>query len=347
MTGARRAAVLLMTMQALDKEIPGSILQHFTNEKIRIGIVREIGQIASRKVTISLEERVETIDAFEQMVRQHSIYGGWADPTEILDNILSGDAFTRARKGQQIIDMLGNTPFSFLKELGADEIWGYIQDEHPQTISLVLACLPSEKAATLLQQISPPTKRNDVARRIATMERVMPDALDEVQEAIRAKMEYVAGHQQAIASGPTKLAQILVRLEGEMQESVLEYIRNRDAVNAERVVENMLTFDDILYISNEDIARTLIPGLRSSGDLDDTLPLALKGASDALIQKFRSNMNKRVGAALEENMNLTPSPRRSDRDQARTKILEMIRQMEQAGSLTISRDFEEEEEIIE
>ncbi len=345
MTGPRKAAVLLLTMQSLDKNLPSEVLKQFTNERIRLGIVREIGQIAQGTISISVEERAQIIDDFNKMIDQHGLYGGWGNAEELLDPLLTGDSFTRERKEQQLRDILGTSPFSFLKEMEANDIWGYIQDEHPQTIALVLVCLPAEKAAALLQQISPPKARNDVARRIATMERVMPDALNEVQEAIKAKMEFITGHQDAIGSGPNKLAQILVRIDGDMQESILEDIRQKDMANAERVVENMLTFNDIIYISESDMRRFVITALQASGDLENTLPIALKGAPEAVTDKFMSNMGKRNRGAVEDVVRILGGVSRRDIEAARATIVEVIRQLEQAGSITISRDYEEEELI--
>lgn len=331
MKGARKAAILL---SFLGNEVAADVIK-LLSEEGRDAIIYELARGAR---STPPEEREKILEEFYQLIEQYSLYGPGLIEVEKLLEAAYG-SYTGKRKTEQIRQLLlSSTPFAFMRDIDPNDIYNFLQNEHPQTIAVVLSCLPPDRAAQVLARISPQSRRTDIARRIAMLERVTPDALEQVQEALKEKLELIAsGAKSGIGDGTGKLAQILVRADPTLQKTVLE---NMDPVLAQRVRDKMFTFEDIVHISDADMRRYVIRRIDMGA-----LPKALRGAPQEVMDKFLNNMSNKMRQNIMMDMELMGSVPLSQVNEARRQILETIRELEAEGTITVSRSLMEEETI--
>ena len=330
MKGPRKAAVFLTL---LGNEAAAEVIKQLW-EEARDAVIYELARGAKNAPP---EEKEEILEEFYGLMEQWSLYGdGLVDVQKLLEAAYG--SYTGKRKTEQIRQLLSSAPFAFIRDADPNDIYTYIQNEHPQTIAVILSCLPPDKAAQVLSRISPPSRRNDIARRIAMLERVTPDALEQVEEALKEKLERVSsGVRGGLGDGTGKLAQILVRTDANLQKTILE---NIDPLLAQRVRDKMFTFDDIVNISDSDMRRTVIRRIDMS-----LLPRALRGAAPEVVDKFLNNMSSKMRQQIEMEIELLGGIPTSQVNEARRRILDAIRELEANGEITVSRSLVEEEII--
>ncbi len=328
MKGARKAAVLLTL---LGNEAAAEVIKLLW-EEARDAVIYELAQGAKNALP---EERDRVLREFYELKEQHDIYGDLVDIQKILEAAYG--SYAGRRKTEQIRHLLSTAPFAFLRDADPNDIYTYIQNEHPQTIAVVLSSLSPDKAAQVLSRIDPPSRRNDVARRIAELERVTPDALKQVEEALKEKLQKVSsGARGGLGDGTGRLAQILVRADANLQKTILG---SMDPLLAQRVRDKMFTFEDIVNISDSDMKRIVIRRIDTS-----LLPAALRRASPEVTSKFLNALPSRLRRDIEMEIDMGPVPA-SQVNEARRKILDVIRDLEANGEITVSRSLVEEEVI--
>ncbi|KUK13723.1 MAG: Flagellar motor switch protein FliG, partial [bacterium 42_11] len=215
------------------------------------------------------------------------------------------------------------------------QLLSVIQGEHPQTIALILAYLSPEQAASVLSGL-PPELQVDVARRLATMDRTSPDVIREVERVLERKLSTFVSQDFTMVGGIDALVEILNRSDRGTEKNILEALEEQDPELAEEVKRKLFVFEDVVLLDDRALQRVL-----REVDMKD-LALALKGASEEVREKFFKNMSKRAAQMLKEDMEYMGPVRVRDVEDAQQRIVNIIRQLEEAGEIVIARGGEEE-----
>jgi flagellar motor switch protein FliG len=228
-------------------------------------------------------------------------------------------------------------PFEFLRRTPPDQSATLLQTESPQTIALVIANLHTTLAAQVLSQL-PPEQQAHTAIRIATMHETSPEVIKDVEAVLRQKLSSVISQEYAAAGGVQPLADILNSADRSTERNVLDKLNEIDEELAEQVRTLLFVFDDIVKIDDRGVQQVM-------KDVDQKdLALALRGVSDDVKEKVLRNMSQRGAEMLIEELEIQPPQRRSVVEEAQGRIVAVIRKLEEAGALTITRGTGEDDD---
>lgn len=290
--------------------------------------------------TIDADVRVSIIDEFYQMAmaKRYVAQGG----IEYARNLLES-AFGTERALEVLTKLqssLQEVPFEFLKRADPSQICSFIQDEHPQTISLILAHLQPQTAAVVLSAL-PREIQADVVMRIATMDRTPPEIVREVERVLERKMAAVFSQGFTFAGGVKDVAEILNRAERNTEKTIMADLEERDPELADEVARLMFTFDDLIYVEDGGIQKAL----REIESKD--LALALKTSNEEVAEKIFNNMSERAREMIKEEIEFMGPVRLRNVEEAQQKLVSVIRRLEEAGELIIEgRGGGGEDEIV-
>ena len=264
--------------------------------------------------------------------RQYLLLGGVKYAQDILEKTLG------TQKALDIMKKLSgredDIPFSSLRKTDARHLMSYLQDEHPQTVALILAYLDSEQSSAILSSL-PHEVQSDIARRIATMGRPSPDVVKEVERVLAHKMAGVLDKDNAEIGGVKTLVNILNMADRSTERSILKDLEVEDPMLAEEIRKRMFVFENIVKLSDHDIQRVL----RDVNPKD--LAVALRGASEEVSTKIFKNQSKRSAGMLKEEIDLMGPVRLKIVEESQQKIVKTIRTLEDAGEVTISQGEED------
>ncbi|MBA1333851.1 MAG: Flagellar motor switch protein FliG [Firmicutes bacterium] len=322
LSGREKAAVLLIT---LGPENSAKVFKHLTEEEIE-EITLEIANM--RKVTPELKNKVME-DFYQICVAQEYISEGGIDyAKDILEKALG------SQKALDIINRLTSylqvRPFDFVRKADPNQILNFIQNEHPQTISLILAYLNPQQSAVILSAL-PQEKQAEVAKRIAIMDRTSPEIIKEVERVLEKKISSMVTHDYTSAGGIQAIVDILNSVDRGTEKNIMETLEIEDTELAEEIKKRMFVFEDIITLDNRSIQRFL------REVENDVLAIALKGANDEVASVIMSNMSKRLSEMIKEDMEFMGPVRLRDVEEAQQKIVNIIRKLEDAGEIVISR----------
>jgi len=328
-TGLRKAAVLMVQ---LGKDRSASVLAAMREAEVE-EITAEIARLDS--IDVATAQRV--MDEFEELVIAHKYYsrGGLAFAREVLEASVGGE------KARAIMERLNASltemPFQFLRRADPRQIISFLQDEHPQTIALVLSHMGSEQAAIVLSGLTPESQA-EVAHRIAVMDRTSPEYVKLVEGIFEKKLATVlsqAGESSSVGGlGP--LVDIINRSDRTTEKLILEALEQRDHELAETVRAQMFMFEDILSL--DDKAVQLVLRQVEAADL----ATALKGVRDEVRAKVMNNMSERAAENLEEEISLLGPVRLKTVEESQAKVVQVIRQLEESGQIVIQRGSDDE-----
>ncbi|BER91329.1 flagellar motor switch protein FliG [Atrimonas thermophila] len=327
LTGRQKAAILLVS---LGPELSAPILKKLSENEIE-DITLEIAALEK----VPPEIREEVINEFYHMAvaQLYIAQGGVEYAKQLLEKALG------PHKAQEIISKLSAslevTPFESLRRADPLQILNFIQNEHPQTIALVLSYLKPEQSAAILGNL-PEGVRGEVAMRLALMDRASPEVVREIESILERKISTFLGQDLTRVAGKQKLIEILNKSDRGTEKSILEAIEEKDPDLAEQIRSEMFVFEDIALL--DDRAIQLV--LRQVDNKD--LALALKGASEEVREKIFKNMSQRAAQMLKEDMEYMGPVRARLVNEAQQKIVNIVRRLEEAGEIVISRGGEEE-----
>jgi flagellar motor switch protein FliG len=220
-------------------------------------------------------------------------------------------------------------PFEFLGRVPPERTATLLRSEAPQTVALVLANLPTNLAAGVLARLPEP-QQPDISMRIARMGETSAQVIRQVEEVIRQKLS-VAGEQEFSASGGTKaLAEILNQSDRTTERNVLEQLAEADKDLAEEVRSMLFVFEDIVKLEERAVQQVL----READQKD--LVLALRGAPENVKEVVLTNMSERGAEMIKEELELQPPQRKRDIDAAQGRIVAVVRELEEAGTIVIA-----------
>jgi flagellar motor switch protein FliG len=328
--GREKAAVLVI---ALGSERAAEVLKHLGEREVEavsseVANLRQVHHDTKLAVLHEVSEKL-SIAAIE--------HGGPSYARKVLEHMVGP---IRAEEIIASLHVAGDMrPFEFLRRTPPEQIMAFLSEETPQTVALVVASLNASLAARVLALL-PPETQVDVALRIATMAETNPDVIRDVERGLRVKMSSVLTQEFSSAGGIDSLAEILNRAGRSTERNVVEAIGKRNNELADGIRQRLFTFDDLTVLTDRDIQL-----LMREIDQKD-LALALRGVSAELTERMLANMSQRGAEMLREDMDAAPPQRRQVVEEAQSKIVGIVRRLEEAGSITIRRGAEAEEDDV-
>jgi flagellar motor switch protein FliG len=285
------------------------------------------------KITPEDKEAV-LLEFNELMMAQEFITTGGIDyAREVLEKALG------TQKAIDIINRLTSSlqtrPFDFIRRQDPQHLLNFIQNEHPQTIALILCYMDSNKASQILSSL-PHNIQADVAKRVALMERVSPDILREVERVLERKLSALSSEDYTSAGGIDTVVEILNNVDRATEKTIIEALEDDDPELAEEIKKRMFVFEDIVLLEDRAIQRVL----REVDNQD--LARALKQVDPDVQEKIFKNMSKRAATLLKEDMEYMGPIRLKDVEEAQQKIVNIIRKLEEQGEIVVARGGEDE-----
>lgn len=322
LSGLRKAALLLIQLGP-DQSAP--ILRSLRPEEIEA----LMAEVAAMDVADE-DTRESVLHEFEDMLRASRVRnrGGFDIAEEML--VKAEHEQSREILGR-LSTAITHAPFAALRQVDAGLLRPFLEDEHPQTIALVLAHLTSEQAAFVLAGLGD-VLRSDVAHRLAVMDRTTPEVVRIVEQHLRASLAAMGdSRDQVSVGGIDPLVGIINLSQRDTEKAILQGIEDRDPGLAEDLRAKMFAFSDIVDLED----RTVQVVLRTVDA--KKLALALKGAAPAVRDKVFRNMSERSAAALQEEVEVLGPVRAAQVEEARSAVVKGIRALEDAGEIIISR----------
>lgn len=321
-SGLQKAAVLLI---ALGPERSAELFKHLKEEEIE-ELTLEIAN--TRTITPQLKESV--INEFYEicLAQQYIAEGGIGYAKELLEKALGSnkavDVLSKLTASLQV------KPFEFVRKADPGQLFNFIQEEHPQTIALILSYLPAQIASTIVSSL-PPEKQADVAKRIATMDRTSPDVIKEVEKVLESKLSSMANQDYAIVGGVDAVVEILNSVDRGTEKHIMETMELDEPELADEIRKKMFVFEDILLLDDRSIQRVL-------RDVENSdLSIALKGSNEQVQDAIFRNLSKRLAAMIKEDMEFMGPVRMKDVEEVQQKIVNIIRKLEDSGEIVIAR----------
>ena len=320
--GVQKAAILLI---ALGPEKSAAIFKHLKEDEIE-ELTLEIANTRS----VSPQTKEDILNEFYQvcLAQQYIAEGGIGYAKDLLEKALGNE------KAQEVISKLTASlqvrPFEFGRKTDPSHVLNFIQDEHPQTIAMILSYLSSGQAAMILGALTP-EKQADVAKRIAMMDRTSPDVIKEVERVLERKLSSLMNQDYTIVGGVDAIVGILNTVDRGTEKHIMESLEIEEPELADEIRKKMFVFEDILLLDDRAIQRVL-------RDVDNNdLAVALKGANEEVQGVIFKNLSKRLAAMIKEDMEYMGPVRMKDVEEAQQKIVSIIRKLEDSAEIVISR----------
>ena len=319
--GVKKAAILLLSV---DQQSAGQVIKRLSSKAVE-DVTREIASLGE----VRQEVREEVLKEFYGM----ALAQNWVNEggLEYARNLLMSnlDPKEADRILQQISQQVRKTPFSFLQKAESQNLLTFIQDEHPQTIALILSHLPYHKAAEILTGLPGP-KQIEVVKRVSNMEQTNPEVISEVERGLEARLSNLLSQSFEKIGGVETVAEMLNLTDRTTEKGVMEGLEAEDPDLVEQIRRLMFVFEDILLVDDRGIQSVL-------KEVDnDELALALKTASEDLRDKIFKNMSERAAQLIGEDMEFMGPVRISDVEAAQQRIVDVVRRLVDAGEIMIT-----------
>lgn len=326
LTPYQKAAILSV---ALGDELSAKLFKNLSKNEIE-AISREIALM--KKINPNISKAV--VREFYQMLKakEYANTGGLEYAKELLIKTLGPE------EARRIIDKLvklleSNVGFGYLENIDPKQLVKFIQNEHPQTIAVILSHLDQSKSAEVLALL-PKENQIDIVLRMASLENISPNVIKRVSEMLETKMEDLSGSNVEIG-GIRTVSEIINRMGRTESKSLVDQIAEKNPDLASKIRDMMFVFEDIIKLSNSDIQEIL-----KHIDKKD-LTIALKGAPEELSKKFFSNMSSRAAETLKEEMDFLGPVKVKDVERAQKAIVDIVRRLDEEGVISISGGGEE------
>lgn len=322
LNGTQKAAVLLI---ALGPEKSAMIFKHLKEEEIET-LTLEIANTRS----VSPQDKEDVLNEFYQvcLAQEYIAEGGIGYAKDLLVKALGED------RANEVINRLTASlqvrPFEFVRKADPSQLLNFIQDEHPQTIAMILSYLAPGQASLIISSL-PPDKQADVAKRIAMMDRTSPDVIKEVESVLERKLASMINQDYTIVGGVDAIVAILTMVDRGTEKHIMETLEIEEPELADEVRKKMFVFEDILLLDDRAIQRVM-------RDVDNNdIAIALKVANEEVKNVVFKNISKRLAAMIQEDMEFMGPVRMKDVEEAQQKIVGIIRKLEDSAEIVISR----------
>jgi flagellar motor switch protein FliG len=318
----RKAAIFLVT---LGEEASAELLRHLSGDE-----VHRLSQEVARLGALPGEQTEKVLDEFYQMAvaRQYANQGGVDFTKKLLARAFGPDESRRMI--EDLVRSMGSSLASFdsLQRTDPQQLARFIHNEHPQTIALILSHLVPAQAASLVASL-PAELRSDVALRMASLDQISPEIISKIAGVISQKMKNIGGFSREAYGGVRAVSEICNRLDGEMSRQILEEIDMSDPAVAATIRNLLFVFEDILML-DESAMNELIAKVDRK-----VLITALKGTSEQLKDHFTRRMSTRAKDMLIEDLDALGPVKIKDVEAAQQQVINVIRQLEQQGVVSL------------
>ncbi len=331
LTGTKKAALLLVSLKG---EVSAKILAELDDELVE-HVTREIASTDSVEPSI----RSDVIEEFYNLAlaAQYRDKGGMNYARALIQKALSPE------KASRILGIIEGEiyshPFAFLSRTEGENLLTFIQDEHPQTIALIVAHLPSLKASQILGGLSE-AKQVEVISRVAKMDHTNPEVIKEVEEGLELRLSGMMSQTLQKVGGVENVAEMLNLSDRTTEKGILENLETEDPELVEQIRRLMFVFEDIMLVDDKGIQSVL------KEIENDELSLGLKTASQELKDKIFRNMSERASQLIKEYMEYMGPVRIADVEAAQQKVVDVVRRLEDAGEIIISGRGGDKEMIV-
>ena len=322
LTGMQKAAILLI---ALGPEKSSAIFKNLKEDEIE-SLTLEIAN--TRSVAPQVKEAV--LEEFYQvcLAQQYISEGGIAYAKDLLEASLGPE------KARDVISKLTVSlqvrPFEFIRKTDPSQLLNFIQDEHPQTIALILAYMPVQQAAQVISSL-PSEKQADVAKRIAQMDRTSPDVIQEVERVLEKKLENLANQDYTIVGGVDSIVDILNSVDRTTNKRIMDDLEVENVELADEIKKKMFLFEDIVKLDDKSLQRVL-------REVDNnSIPLARKGVKVDVQEAIFRNLSSRLADMIREDMEFMGPVRIKDVEEVQQSIVDKVRELEERGEIVIAR----------
>ncbi len=322
LTGKQKAAILLIS---LGPDVSASVYKHLSEEEIE-KLTLEISGV--KKVETEAKEGI--LEEFHNIAiaQDYISQGGIGYAKTVLEKALGAD------QASAIINRLTSSlqvkPFDFARRADAAQILNFIQNEHPQTIALILSYLDPQQAGQILSEL-PQEVQADIARRIAIMDGTSPEVISEVEAILERKLSATVTQDYTQTGGVEAVVEVLNGVDRSTEKTILDALEIQDPELAEEIKKRMFVFEDIVTLDGRSIQRVI----RDCENED--LLLALKVSSDEVKEVVFRNMSNRMVETLKEEMEFMGPVRLRDVEEAQSRIVAVIRRLEDSGEIIIAR----------
>lgn len=330
--GLTKAAMLLL---AVGPDKAASVLKFLAPEAVE-EVTRELAGLG--RVPSKLQE--EVVSEFYQITiaNQYANEGNLEYAKKLLMDSLN-DPKAAERMLGQIQTQVQKTPFSFLQRAESENLLTFIQDEHPQTISLILCHLPHHKASEILGGL-PMQKQVEVIKRMANMEQTNPEVIKEVERGLESRLSNMLSQSMEKAGGINMVAEVLNLADRATEKAIMEGLEAEDPDLVEQIRRLMFVFEDIQKVNDKGIQSVL-------KEVDNSeLALALKTASKELQNKIFKNMSERAAQLIKEDMEYMGPVRVSDVESAQQRVVDIVRRLEESGDVVIEGRGGDAEQMV-
>lgn len=320
LSSPQKAAVILAV---LGPETAAEVLKHLTEEQVE---ALSLEMVRLDKITPEIRSTV--VKEFHDMAKAQDFIaeGGLENAKKVLETAFGAEQADLMMR--RIVNAMQIVPFEFLRRADPQQLLSFIQDEHPQTIALILAYMPSNQAGLLLTKL-PADLRGDVAERIAVMERTPPEVIRKIESVLEKKMSNMMSDEVSTAGGPKALVELLGRVDRTTERLILDSMTEKNPEMAEIVKNMMFVFEDIIQLDDRAIQAIL-----KEIDIKE-LGMALKGVSEEVQQKIFGNMSERAMGMLKEDMEFMGPVKLRIVEESQQKIVATIRRLEDSGDISI------------
>jgi flagellar motor switch protein FliG len=329
--GMQKAAILMISLNVDDAALVFQHLEQTEVERLSIAI--------ANTQNVPAHVAGEVLEEYYQMTlaQDYITQGGIEYARSVLESALG------LNKASEIIDRIRASlqvkGFSTLKKADSQQLVNFLQKEHPQTISLILSHLMPEQTANVLAEF-PEKLRQDVAYRIASLGKISPALLAEVEAVVDSLAETVISQDLSELGGAHAVAEILNKANKNTEKTILEYVERRDPELASEIKSLMFLFEDLTFLDDRGMQRVL-------RDVDKKdLALALKLADESLKEKFFRNMSERAANLLKEDLEFMGPVRLKEVEEAQRRIVEVVKQLEEDGEIMLQGRGGSEEMVI-
>lgn len=322
MSGKQKAALLLIS---LGPEVAAAVYQNLNEEEVE-RLTLEISSV--KKVEASVKEDI--IEEFHNIAiaQDYISQGGIGYAKTVLEKALGKD------HAQAIINRLTSSlqvkPFDFARRADPSQLLNFIQNEHPQTIALILSYLEAEQAGVILSSL-PQEVQADIARRIATMDSTSPEVISEIEAVLERKLSSTVTQDFSETGGVGAVVEVLNGVDRSTEKTILDALEIQDPELAEEIRKRMFVFEDIVTLDNRSIQRII----RDCENED--LILSLKVSSEEVQGILFTNMSQRMAESFREEIEIMGPVRLRDVEEAQSRIVAIIRRLEDAGEIIIAR----------
>jgi flagellar motor switch protein FliG len=325
--GLENAAILLMT---LGEEEAAEVFRHLSPKE-----VQRLGETIARMKAVSRERVDKVMQQFEQLAANESMLV--ADSNEYVKSVLR--KALGEDKANLLIDRIlqGSdvTGIESLKWMDPGSVAELLRNEHPQIVAAILVHLEYDQAADILKLFGE-RQRNEVMVRIATLDGIQPTALRDLNEVMSKVLSGGDRSKKSNLGGAKAAAEILNMLGNAIETSVLDFVREVDNDLAQKIMDNMFTFDDLEKVDDKGI-QALMKEVQS-----ESLVIALKGATPALREKIFRNMSTRAAESLREDLESRGPVRLSEVEAEQKEMLKIVRRLVDEGQIVLAGGGDEQ-----